>query len=98
MSYFCEPENLLPEAFEDKNYYDLLSHHYKLWNTIAFGTTASLLPTSEYGSLYKRKTCKKLRVLRVDLWVDEAAAGSISLHYSQVHRYLRPHLEEAYKH
>lgn len=37
-------------------------------------------------------------VLGVALWVAEAFVGTITLHYSQIHRYPRPHLEEAYKH
>lgn len=52
MSYFCELESLLFEAFEDKDD-DMLSYHYKLRNTTAFETTSSLLPTSEYG-FYKK--------------------------------------------
>lgn len=85
----CELEYLLLEAFKEKDNYDLFSHHYKLWNTTAFGITASLLPTSEYGFFLKEELIRR--------WVDETAVGSISLYYSQVYRYLRPHLEEACK-
>lgn len=41
MSYFCELENWLFEAFEDKDD-DMLTYIYKLRNTDAFETTSSL--------------------------------------------------------
>lgn len=55
LSYFCELENMLLEAFKGKDYYYLFSHHYKLRNPTAFGTTTSLLPMSQYGFFLKTK-------------------------------------------
>lgn len=52
MSYFCELENWLFEAFEDKDD-DMLTYIYKLRNTDTFETTSSLLPVSEY-EFYKK--------------------------------------------
>lgn len=57
----CELEYLLFEAFKEKDNYDLFSHHCKLWNAIAFGTTAFLLPTSEYG-FKKKQTTNFIRI------------------------------------
>lgn len=77
MSYFCELENWLFEAFEDKDD-DMLTYIYKLRNTDTFETTSSLLSVSEYGFYKKIKTCMKLRrIPGVDLQIDEAAFGNI---------------------